>query len=470
MLSAVGRAIGGARNAIQTHARDVWRRDRTLLRGGKAVTNRILRVAIIAIRGIWAHRIGLQAAALTYYTVFSLVPLLVVALWILKAFDRFPSESPAMPVATEIAKGNAALHSVLERLLENLTHASQVTSGMVGLIALLYTVVRLFIRTERALDLIALSTTRKPQLTRLFGYLALLLIPPLLGLVAGPIAGASHSTVGSEISRLFGSAARLKLAVGAAFGLSGIWLAIAIFYSAAARARIAFSSAAVGAAVAALLLWVVLWAFAEFQIGMSRGNSVQFGTTAGPVFLLWAFSSWYVVLFGAEIAVGYGVDRVLVHGAWCFRLDAVGEQETGLDIMLRATRASVTVDGLARELRLAPQLVRAVGSRLVERGLLADAGQDRFALACNPDRIGVAEILDAVVRDPALDSARRARVDQPLSARLIPSRHIVGADRTLRELAGESEQTLLTPPDVMSIRHSSETAPISASPRRRSPP
>ena len=453
MLSALRRAMGGARDAIQTRARDVWRRDRASLRGGKAFTNRVLRIAVIAIRGIWAHRLGLQAAALTYYTVFSLVPLLVVALWILKAFDRLPIDPPAMPMATEMTRGNAALHSVLGRLLENLNHASQVTSGVVGLIALLYTVVRLFMRTERALDLIALSTTRKPQVSRLFGYLALLLLPPLLGLVAGAIAGASHSHIGSEISGLFGSAARLKLAVAAALGLSGIWLAIAIFYSAAARARIAFSSAAVGAALATILLWVVLWVFAEFQIGMSRGNSLQFGTTAGPVFLLWTFSSWYVVLFGAEIAVGYGIDRVLVHGAWCFRLDAVGEQETGLEIMLRATRASVTVDDLARELRLAPQLVRGIGSRLVERGLLSDAGLDRFVLACDPDRLGVAEVIDAVVRDPALDSARRARVDQHLSARLIASRQIAGADKTLRELAGQVEQVPLVASDVTAILH-----------------
>ena len=216
--------------------------------------NRILRVAIIAIRGIWAHRIGLQAAALTYYTVFSLVPLLVVALWILKAFGRLPGGTPAMPVATEMTKGNTALHSVFGKLVENLSHASQVTSGVLGLVVLLYTVVRLFMRTERALDVIALSTTRKPQFFRLFGYLALLLLSPLLGLVAGAIAGVSHSTIGSKISGLFGSAARLKLSVAAAFGLSGIWLAIAIFYSAAARARIAFSSAAVGAAVATVLL------------------------------------------------------------------------------------------------------------------------------------------------------------------------------------------------------------------------
>ena len=318
MPNALRRALGGLRDAIQTHARDVWRRDRASLRGMKALTNRILRVAIISLRGIWAHRLGLQAAALTYYTVFSLVPLLVVALWILKAFGRLPVDTPSMPMATEMAKGNAALHSVLGRLVENLNHASQVTSGVVGLIALLYTVVRLFMRTERALDLIASSTTRKPQLFRLFGYLALLLLPPLLGLVAAAVAGASHSSIGSEISGLFRSAARLKLAVAAGLGLFGTWLAIAIFYSAAARARIAFSSASVGAAVATFLLFAALWVFAEFQIGMSRGNSVQFGTTAGPVFLLWSFSSWYVVLFGAEIAVGHGVDRVLVHGAWCF--------------------------------------------------------------------------------------------------------------------------------------------------------
>ncbi len=440
MLSALRHAIGGARDAIQTHARNVWRRDRASLRGARAFTNRILRVAIISLRGIWAHRLGLQAAALTYYTVFSLVPLLVVALWILKAFGRLPLETPELPVATEMTNGNAALHSVLGRLLENLNHTSQVTTGVVGLIALLYTIVRLFMRTERALDLIALSTTRKPQLFRLFGYLGLLLLPPLLGLVAGAIAGASHSTIGSKISGLFGSAPRLKLAIAAALGLSGIWLAIAIFYSAAARARIAFSSASVGAAVAAFLLLAVLWVFAEFQIGMSRGNSVQFGTTAGPVFLLWAFSSWYVVLFGAEIAVGHGVDRVLVHGAWCFRLDAVGEQETGLEIMLRATRASVTVDGLARELRLAPQLVRGIGARLVECGLLAEAERDRFALARAPDRIGIAEVIDAVARDSTLDSARRARAEQHLSARLIASRQIVGPDQTLHQLAAHSEQ------------------------------
>jgi membrane protein len=456
MLTDLRRRIESARAAIQTRAEDVWRRDRAPLRGWSAFKNRSLRIAIAAARGVSVHQLGFQAAALTYYTVFSLVPLLVVVLWILKTFDRSRGAVRAMPLAREMARGNAALHSMLGKLLENVNHTSQVTGGIVGLLALLYAVVRLFAYSERALDRIAASTTRRPKLSRLFSYLALLMLPPLLGIVVGPLAGAAHQAIGAELSRLFGAAVHLKLAMAALVGLSALWLAIAIFYSAAARARIAFSSAAVGAAVAALLLAAVLWAFARFQIGMSRGNSVQFGATAGPVFLLWAFSSWFVVLLGAEIAVGHSVDRVLRHGAWCFHLDALAEQETGLEIMVRAARGSVSVDGLARELRVPPQLVRRIGLRLRERGLLAEAGLDQFVLGCDPDRTSVVAIIDAVGRDPALDSARRAREEEHRSARVIASiasRDVPGSGQTLRELTSQPPPAPPAVADLVSSLH-----------------
>jgi membrane protein len=456
MLSDLRRRIEGARDAVQTYARDVWRRDRAPLRGWSAFKNRFLRIALAAAQGVSVHQLGLQAAALTYYTVFSLVPLLVVVLWILKTFDRFGGAVPAMPLAREVTRGNAALHAMLGRLLENVNHTSQVTGGIVGLVALLYAVVRLFAYTERALDIIAASTTRRPKLARLFSYLALLVLPLLLGVVVGPLVGAAHHALGSEIARLFGSAVWLKLGLAALLGLSALWLAIAIVYSAAARARIAFSSAAVGGAAAAILLVSVLFVFARFQIGMARANSVQFGATAGPVFLLWAFSSWFAVLLGAEIAVGHGVDRVLLHGAWCLHLDALGEQETGLEIMVRAARGPVSVDGLARELRLPPQLVRRIGLRLHERGLLAEAGLDEFALGCDPDRTSVVAIIDAVGRDPALDRSRRARENEHRSARVIAAiapHDVPGAGQTLRELTSPPAPSPPPCADVASRLH-----------------
>ena len=373
---------------------------------------RAARIVVFTVRGISTHQLGFQAAALTYYTVFSLVPLLVVVLWLFKALGNLSIPHPQMHVAAEVTKGNAALHSIVGRLLEGVDRTSAVTTGIVGLVVLLYAVVRLFVHTERVLDLIASSAKRRVKLSRLFGYLGLLLLVPLLVGVVGLFIGAAHEVFGGELARLVRSFPRLKLVLGGAVGLSGLWLAMALFYSAAARARIAFPSAAVGGLAAAVLLAAVLWAFTAFQIGMSHANSVQFGAAAGPVFLLWTFSSWFVVLLGAEIAVAHGVDRILIHGVWAFRLDGLGEQETAVEIMTRATRAAragaggVEVDALARELRLGPQLVRGICRRLVDRRLLEDTGPGRFTLACDPDETDVAQVMDAVLRDPTLDRQR----------------------------------------------------------------
>ena len=90
MLSNLRQRIESARHGIEARARDVWRRDRASLRGWSGFKNRALRIAVFAARGVSVHQLGLQAAALTYYTAFSLVPLLVVALWVLKVFDSAP--------------------------------------------------------------------------------------------------------------------------------------------------------------------------------------------------------------------------------------------------------------------------------------------------------------------------------------------------------------------------------------------
>src|SRR5271169_1312535 len=102
----VSRAYARTRAALQALGRRAWNRDRAELHGPAALGNRVLRIAILVVRGISSHRLGVQAAALTHYTVFSLVPLLVVALWILKAFDHLSIKPAAMPVATAMTRGN----------------------------------------------------------------------------------------------------------------------------------------------------------------------------------------------------------------------------------------------------------------------------------------------------------------------------------------------------------------------------
>jgi len=415
--ASIGTTAGARlRGAVRARVLSLWSRDLVPLRAPHAFVLRVARVATLVVRGIIAHQVKLLAAALTYYTVFSIVPLLVVVIWMLKALDHLPIIPAALPGESEVLSGNALLQEKARRILQSVHRTSAVTSGVVGLAALLYAVTRMFRYTGRALVIIAGGQQQTPHFWRLLGYVALVLLPPAVLLLSGLLLALTHGALGNRTFRVLASVPGLSLLAGAGVGLAGLWLALAIFYSASARARIAFSSALVGAAVAALVLPAVLWVFAALQIGASRAGALQSGLAAGPVFLLWLYASWYVVLLGAEIAVAHRVDRVLCHGAATFQLDCVGEAQVGAAIMIEVTRAlaatpppgpspPLTAETLARELRLPPSLVRELCGRLVARGFLAVAPSG-LTLGCNPDETGVEAVFDAMARDPGVDEAR----------------------------------------------------------------
>jgi len=401
--------VARAARALRVRADAVWRRDRAPLRGFASLGNRVFRIAIHAIRGVVAHRLGLQAAALAYYTVFAVVPMLVVALWILKLVDRLPVLSTALPSNPRGPTGNQLMQASLAMVVDAVDRMGELASGIVGLIALLFTVSKMFGFTERALHIIAASGQRTPKFSRALAYVALLFIPPVALAISGLLLALVRGSPDNPVSRTLRAIPGLEVALGIALAFAALWLAVTLLYTAAARARIPFWSAAVGGALAALALPVIFWAFANFQIGVSHASVVGSAFFAFPVFLLWVFSSWYAVLVGAEIAVAHRVDRVLVHGAATFRLDAAGERRAGVAIVLQLRRrlaaapdAPVTEDDLARDLRLPSALVRDLCFRLVRRGLL---GEDvhGFSVRGDPGRMTFEAVADAIDRDPDLD-------------------------------------------------------------------
>jgi len=68
------RPVGRARSAAIRVARRTWSHDRRKLKGPVSrVANRVARVAVWTIWGLSRHALSMRAAALTYYTVFSIV-------------------------------------------------------------------------------------------------------------------------------------------------------------------------------------------------------------------------------------------------------------------------------------------------------------------------------------------------------------------------------------------------------------
>jgi len=454
LAAAVKRAFAPVRH----YALAVWSCDRARLHGGAALWTRLARIVTLSVRGVRKHRLSLQAAALAYYTLFSIVPVLVVALWVLKLFHlihHLIPEVPAPPEATaagtaaemHVPEANEMLRTAARAILSAVDRAGQLEAGIVGLAALGYGVIRQIVHVESALNTIAGQSDRPARHWRMLGYLALAALPPALLIVSGLVRRLAHARLGTDVagavSWVLAAMPLLKSAVSAIVGVTILCFALTIFYSSAARSRIAPLSTVIGAAVGALLLVGVLWIFAHLQIGVSRAGALQSGMAAVPVFLLWAFFSWLVILIGAEVAVADELDRILIHGTRAWQLSPYEEQVAGVEIMVEATACalsaradgsggSVSASTLARRLRLMPQSVREVGRRLLAAGLMRRTAGDDYRLACDPDRAGLRDVVAAVIGRPGDDGgAQVGRRNGPTLRELVErerSDGMVGVD------------------------------------------
>ena len=410
--------------AVRRYAVEVWGRDRAALVGWPALRTRVARIVTWTVRGVVVNKLNLRAAALAYYTMFSIVPVLVVALWVLKLTHAIPNVAPALSNAADgaasgapaLSAPNALLRQAARAILAAVDRAGQLETGLVGLAALLYGVIRQLLHVGAAMKIIAGVSAHRPRYSRLLGYLALLALPPALVIVSGVVRVLSRLPLGSKvagaISWLLTAVPLLKSAASTLIGLAILGLALAIFYASSARARLALSSAVVGATLSALLLVGVLWAFARLQIGVSRAGALQSGMAAIPVFLLWASSSWLAVLIGAQVAVAHELDGILIHGARAWQLEPFEQQVAGVQMVVavarRAPAASgrgVAINDLARRLRLPPPAVREVAGRLAHAGLLREVSAGEYRLACDPARTTVRQVAGAVIGRPTARAA-----------------------------------------------------------------
>jgi membrane protein len=257
-------------------------------------------------------------------------------------------------------------------------------TGVVGLAVVLYAVLRLFANVEKALGVIAGTRDRSPLYRRVRGYLVLLAMPALFLGVATFVVSL-HGPVLKRLVPIVRALPGSAWVVGALAALASVALGLAILYASALPARIGRASVVTGAVVAAVLLALVLLAFVRFQIGVTRASTLSSGLAAVPVYLLWLFASWFVVLLGAEIAVGHDADRLLAAGVRPLFLDTAGQQVAAVAILERAARAAaagappLTIPALSRALALFPGEVQALCERLCARGLLVH-GQGQYRL------------------------------------------------------------------------------------------
>ena len=274
------------------------------------MTFRDLRDLIKAAAAGWvADYAQSMGAALAFYTMFSIAPLLLIVISI--AGLVFGDEAARGEIFGQLqqmlgATGALAVQGLLESVRKP---AESVTASILGVGLLLIGATSVFGELQDALDRIWRAPVRAPS-TGLWAVVRarLLSFGMILGigflLIVSLIASAALAALRKWWGPVFSNWATIASAVEFAASFALVTMVFAMIYKLMPRVHIAWKDVWVGAAVTSLLFTI-----GKFLIGLYIGQSgiaSGFGAAASlVVVLVWVYYSAQVFLFGAEFTWVY---------------------------------------------------------------------------------------------------------------------------------------------------------------------
>ena len=238
------------------------------------------------------------AGALSYTTLVSLVPLIVASLAI---FAAFPAFADARSTLIEFAFSNfvpAAGERIQEYLNGFADNASRLTG--ISVLVMFFSALAMMVSIEDRLNRIWRVQRQRGWVSRLLLYWAALTLGPVL--IVGGIAVASYATALPILNEAAGTLGLRQRLVGTLPFLV-TFLTLALIYMVVPNRRVRWQEAAIGALLGAVLFEVARWSFARFIHHAHTYQQVYGAALAAiPIFLLWIYLSWVIVILCASVA------------------------------------------------------------------------------------------------------------------------------------------------------------------------
>ncbi len=253
-----------------------------------------LRVFSLSIQGFNEDKCLIKATALTFYTLFSIVPIVALIFAIGKGFGFDQT------LKQQMLKDYNEYSTILNNVFVYADSLLQTTSGGIiagfGTVLLLWSIISLLMNIENSFNDIWEIQTGRTWYRKITDYLTIMLVSPIFLILSGSLTVMIQSNADSL---LFSGATAVILKLVAFLMLAGVFTFI---YMVLPNTRVTFKAAFPAALIATVLFEILQWAYITFQIGASNYNKIYGSFAALPLFLIWVQYSWYIVLFGAEIA------------------------------------------------------------------------------------------------------------------------------------------------------------------------
>jgi len=355
--------------------------------------------------------LGLTASSLTFTTVISLVPLMTVMLALFTAFPMFAKFQSALQqyLVQSLVPDNIA-RPVLTALTSFAGKANRL--GSAGLVVLVGTALALMFTIDRTLNGIWRVPKPRPLAQRVLVYWAGLTLGPLLLGISLTVTSYAISASKGFVDTLPGGVAVLLALVEfvlLAAGMAGMFRYVPNTHVRWAHAWSGGLFVSLGFEVAKRLL--------GWYVASVPTYSVVYGAFAAvPIFLLWIYLGWVIVLLGAVIAayapsLAMRVVRMPDRPGQRFALAVSLLRE--FDAARTRGEHGVPALGLAARLRIDPLQVEPVLDMLVAMdwvGRLDEAGMQRHVLLIDPRRTRVEPLVDQfLLEDRRATQAFRTR-------------------------------------------------------------
>ncbi|WP_427501618.1 YihY/virulence factor BrkB family protein [Methylomonas sp. MED-D] len=259
------------------------------------------KMLMLAWRGFADDLGSLRAAALTLYTLFSIVPMIAVVFGIAKGFGF-----DGATVRHLLGRGlnSDALAAQLIDFAGKLLESTQgeLVAG-IGIALLFWTVIGLIGNIEEAFNAIWKIAKGRTTARRFADYLAWMLLAPVVLITASSLIVFVKIRISWLMAELALPAFGTWLIVGAlSFSpivlMSGLF---AVLFIVMPNTNISYRAGIIAGMVTGAVYSLSQWVYLSLQIGVSSYNAIYGSFAALPLFVVWLQGGWMIVLYGCEL-------------------------------------------------------------------------------------------------------------------------------------------------------------------------
>ena len=354
------------------------------------------------VQGLSTHGTMVRSAAMTFYTLISIVPIVALIFAVLKGFgmteDLVQNLYGLLPQMPEV------VDYVVDFAQNTLARTQGGWVAAISLVTLFWAVIRVFGSIEDAFNNIWEVKNTRSMARKYSDYITVVVLAPILWIVATSFA--------TYTRQIFGVDDSMWLKVGSEIGsMAIVWLMFTFIYIIIPNTKVQFSAALMAGIIAGSIFLGFQWGYLYLQKWMTSYNAIYGSFAALPLFLLWMQTSWEILLLGGELSFAYQNEKrfeeerqSLMSSHDCRRKLMVGIMTIVVEWM-RQGRGPIPVAELRERMEIPTRILSNLLFSLTRAGMLGEVhiSNKEYDVAYVPTRdistLRVYVIIEAVERE-----------------------------------------------------------------------